>query len=164
MRHSLILLALVVATAALAAAAHAGGAASTTSQVVARFKAHTGDKLLVNKRLSSPGRYVALDLGAPSISRRAKYGTFTVYVLTGRDVDKEAAGLLADAHTGTLGQPGPGNIHWEPGTTLRGDRYWLAKRRYGGNVVLYWIGSSAIKKTDASFRRLHKPLTAITTG
>ena len=164
MRRLMLLLALALTASALAAAAHAAGSAATTSQVVARFKQLTGEKLVVNKRASFPGHYVALDLGAPSLSRRARYGTFTVYVVTGTDVGKEQAGLLADAHTGQLGPPGAGNIHWEPGSTLRGERYWLAKRPYGANVVLYWIGASGSRKTDASFRRLHTPLTAITTG
>jgi hypothetical protein len=37
------------------------------------------------------------------------------------------------------------------------------KRRYGQNVVLMWIGSSAVKKTDPSWKRLHAGLTAATT-
>ncbi len=164
MRRLLLLLALALTASALAAAAHAAGSAATTSQVVSRFKQLTGDKLLVNKRASFPGHYVALDLGAPSISTRARYGTFTVFVVTGADAEKEVTALLADVHTGQLGTPGAGSIYWEPGSTLRGEPYWLAKRRYGANVVLSWIGATGAKKTDASFRRLHKPLTAITSG
>lgn len=164
MRRLTLLLLLVLASGLLGASAQAGSSAATTAQVVSRFKQLTGDKLLVNKRSSSPGHYVALDLGAPSISTRGRYGTFTVFVVTGADAEKELTSLLADAHTGQLGTPGAGNIHWEAGITLRGDRYWLAKRRYGSNVVLHWIGASGQKKTDASFRRLHKPLTAITAG
>jgi hypothetical protein len=161
---------LLVATLALALAAPAAGgqradaSAATPAQIVARFKKLTGDTLRVDKRMSLPGHYVALDLGAPSMSTLAHYGTFTVFVVGGGAADRDLTSLLADTHTGELAAPAAGNIHWEAGTTLRGQHYWLAKRRYGANVVLHWIGSSGQKKTDASFRRLHGPLTAITTG
>ena len=56
----------------------------------------------------------------------------------------------------------PANIYWEQGATLHGDIYWQAKRRYGQNVVLKWIGASATKKTDASWKRLHTALTKAT--
>ena len=104
----------------------------------------------------------ALDLGAVTIANKATYGTFTVYVVTGGDVEAQVTGLLADAHTGALGTPAAGNIYWESGTTIYGDRFALAKRRYGANVVLWWIGSKPVKKTDATFRRLHKALTKVT--
>ena len=67
--------------------------------------------------------------------------------------------LLADPHTGELGTPGPPSIYWEHGTTIGGTAYWLAKKRYGADVVLWWYGSK--QKIDASFQRLHRPLTAI---
>jgi hypothetical protein len=154
--------ALFVGVFVLLPATMVGGTEVSSAQTVTRFQAVTGDRLLVNKRASFPGRYVALDLGAPSISTRGRYGTFTVYVVTAADAEAQIRDLLADGHTGKVGTPGPGNIHWEPGTTLRGDSYWLAKRRYGANVVLWWIGSTPVKKTDATFRRLHKALTATT--
>jgi hypothetical protein len=34
----------------------------------------------------------------------------------------------------------------------------MAKKRYGGNVVLWWIGSKPVKKTDKTFKRLHTAL------
>ena len=155
-----LLLALVFCT--VAAGAQTGASAVTASQLKARFKQATGAKLLVNKNSSYPGHYVAFDLGPPSIANKARYGTFTVYLVTGPDVDAEATDLLADAHTGTLGTPAPGNIYWEFGKTAYGDPYWLAKHRYGANVVLWWIGSKPVKKTDATFKRLHTILTKAT--
>ncbi len=152
--------ALLVGTFALLPATMVAGTEVSTTQTVNGFRTVTGDRLLVNKRASFPGRYVALDLGTPSISTRGRYGTFTVYVVTAPDAESQVADLLADGHTGKLGTPGPGNIFWESGSTLRGERYWLAKRRYGANVVLWWIGSTPVRKTDASFQRLHKALTA----
>ena len=139
--------------------ASAPGPTVTAWQVSTRFKQATGDRLLVNKKASYPGHYTALDLGAVSIAKKARYGTVTVYVVTDPDVEAAVTDLLADGHTGVLAQPGLGNIYWESGTTMYGDRYWLAKRRYGVNVVLWWIGATPVKKTDASFRRMHAALT-----
>lgn len=135
---------------------------TTAAQLTKRFKAATGQKLVANKQLAYPGHYVAYDLGVPTAAKRAIWGTFTVYLVTGADLDAEVNGLLADTHTGMLGTPSPGGIYWEQGATLQGVTYWQAKRRYGSNVVLTWIGSTAAKKTDATWKRLHKALTAAT--
>jgi hypothetical protein len=45
---------------------------------------------------------------------------------------------------------------------VHGDRYWMAKRRYGANVVLWWIGSQPVRRTDATWQRLHRALTRAT--
>ncbi len=142
----------------LAASASAEVHIASTSQVIARFSAATGEKLRVNPKLGYPGHYVALDLGAPSISKKARYGVFTIYVVTASDPTTDATDLLADAHTGTLGAPGAAAIFWESGSTLTGEHYWLAKKRYGANVVLTWIGTDDARKTEASFTRLHRAL------
>jgi hypothetical protein len=150
-----IVLALVAAT----ALAQPSASSTTATQLTTRFKQSTGDKLLVNKKMSYAGHYKAFDVGVVTIAKKGKYGTFTVYLVTGQDVEAEVTDLLADARTGQLGTPGPGNIYWEAGTTLYGDRYWQAKKRYGENVVLWWIGSNPVKKTDKTFKRLHTALT-----
>ena len=126
--------------------------------VHAAFKKSTGDRLLVNKKMSYPGHYRAYDAGVATIARKGKYGTFTVYLVTGADVEAEVTDLLADGRTGVLGAPGAGSIYWEAGSTLYGDLYWMAKKRYGENVVLWWIGSKPVKKTDKTFKRLHAAL------
>jgi hypothetical protein len=157
---------LLAATAAVtvlaASAAQAAAAPVTQWQLTTRFKQATGERLVVNRKTSYPGHYLALDLGAPSIYRKARYGTFTVYLVDGPEVEADVTDLLADGHTGVLGTPGPGNIHWESGTTIYGDRFWLAKRRYGANLVLWWIGSKPVRKTDASWTRLHRALVRVT--
>jgi hypothetical protein len=130
----------------------------TASQLTARFKQATGDKLVASKKYSYPGHYRAFDLGVPTIAKKGKYGTFTVYLVTGADVEAEVTYLLADGHTGVLGKPSSGNIYWESGTSIHGDKYWMAKRRYGDNVVLWWIGEKPVKKTDRTFKRLHTAL------
>lgn len=145
---------------ALPSATVAGAAPVTASETVSRFRQLTGDRLVVNRPRSLAGRYLALDLGPASAFDRARYGTFTVYVVTAPDVERQVEDLLVDGHSGVLGTPGSGNIHWEAGVTLHGERYWLGKRRYGANIVLWWFSSA--RKTDAAFRRLHGPLTAIT--
>jgi hypothetical protein len=157
MRHAAAALAVLLVTAASVALAQAP-ANVTAAQLTASFKKSTGDKLVLNKKMSYPGHYRAYDVGAVSIARKAKYGTFTVYLVTGSDLEAEVKDLLADGHTGALGTPGAANIYWESGKTIYGDQYWMAKKRYGGNVVLWWIGSKPFKKTDKTFKRLHTAL------
>lgn len=155
-------LVLALALSATVAVAQPSATSPTAAQLKAQFKQSTGDKLVVNKKFAYPGHYAAFDAGPQSIARKGKYGTFTVYLVTGADVEAEVTDLLADAHTGVLGAPGPGKIYWEAGSTVYGDKYWMAKRRYGEKVVLWWIGSKQVKKTDRSFKRLHTVLTKAT--
>ncbi len=146
----------------LAVAQASTAPAVTTTQLTARFKQATGDKLLFNKNASYAGHYRAYDVGVQTIAKKGKYGTFTVYLVTGADLETDVTDLLADGHTGVLGEPGPGNIYWEEGSTVYGDKFWQAKKRYGQNVVLWWIGSQPVKKTDRTFKRLHAALTKAT--
>jgi hypothetical protein len=163
MRRFVEALAILLAfSTAVAAAQTPAPGGVTAPQLTTRFKQATGDKLVVNKNSSYAGHYKAYDVGVPTIANKGKYGTFTVYLVTGADVEAEVTDLLADGHTGVLGKPGRGNIYWEAGSTVFGDVYWMAKRRYGGNVVLWWIGSRPVKKTDASWKRLHTALTKAT--
>ena len=86
-----------------------------------------------------------------------------VYLVTSTtELEADVTRLLGDTRTGQPGTPTAAGIYWERGTTLHGDPYWMAKRRYGSNVVLTWIGSSPVKKTDASWMRLHKALLSAT--
>ena len=152
----LALVGLVVATAAAAAPT------TTAKQLTTRWKAATGVKLVVNKQMSYAGHYVAYDLGTQSGSGKARFGTFTVLLVTDPDVETQVTSLLSDTHTGTLGTPGAGNIYWESGSTVHGDTFWQAKRRYGQNVVVWWTTTSGQKKTDATWKRLHAALTKAT--
>jgi hypothetical protein len=161
MRRFVEVLAIVLAFSVGAAAAQTPASGVTALQLQTGFKRITGDKLVVNRNSTYAGHYKAFDLGVPTIARKAKYGTFTVYLVTGTDVETEVKELLADSHTGMLGTPGAGSIYWEYGSTIHGDFYWMAKRRYGANVVLWWIGSKPVKKTDLSWKRLHTALTKI---
>jgi hypothetical protein len=140
---------------AVAVAPATAATALTASQVVARFKAATGSTLVADARYSYPGHYVALAL-PPSISNQARYGRFTIYVVAPGAVSDDINKLLADGHTGVLGTPGPSNIYWESGRYLGGGTFWLAKKQYGANLVLWWYGSE--KKVNPAFSRLHKPL------
>ncbi len=153
---SLALLAALVAL-AVAVAPASGATALTASQVIARFKAATGSKLLVDKQSSYAGHYVALSL-PPSITNQGRYGRFTLYVVDPATTAADITQLLADGHTGELGTPGASNIYWESGQYLGGGTYWLAKKQYGANLVLWWFGST--KKVDPAFTRIHKPLLA----
>jgi hypothetical protein len=159
MRRSTSLLALLGALVALAVAvAPASGAtALTASQVVARFKAATGSTLRADKPSSYPGHYTALSL-SPSISNQGRYGRFTLYVVDAGGLPDDLEKLLVDGHTGVLGTPGPAKIYWESGRYLGGSTFWLAKKQYGANLVLWWYGDQ--RKVNAAFSRLHKPLLA----
>lgn len=128
----------------------------TTDLVVQRFRAATGDTLRIDPRATIGVRYDALVL-APSRSKRARYGVFTLYVVTAADLETVVTELLADGRTGELGEPDRRGIRWEAGTTLTGERYWLAKKRYGANVVLWWFGTQE-RRVDAPFRRLDRAL------
>jgi hypothetical protein len=162
MRFAAALAVLAALSVAAAVAVAQTPANITAAKLTASFKRSTGDKLVPNKNFSYPGHYKAYDAGVATIAKKGKYGTFTVYLVTGADVEAEVTSLLGDAHTGVLGTPGPGKIYWESGTTVYGDRFWMAKKRYGGNVVLSWIGSKPVKKTDKTFKRLHLALTKAT--
>ena len=61
-----------------------------------------------------------------------------------------------------LGKPAAAGIYWEQGVSLQSCTYWQAKRRYGSNVVLTWIGPSGTKRTDGTWERLDTALTAAT--
>jgi hypothetical protein len=135
---------------------------TTASQLTKRFKTSTGQKLVPNGQQSYPGHFKAYDGGIQTAALKARFGTFTVYLVTAADVEAEVTRLLSDSHTGQLGAPSAGKIYWEQGVTLQGVNYWQAKRRYGQNVVVKWIGASPAKKTDATWKRLHAALTAAT--
>ena len=152
----------MLALAALLATASTAAPATTATQLTKRFKAVTGQKLVASKTLSYAGHYKAYDLGVATAANKARWGTFSVYLVTASGADAEVNDLLADSHTGQLGTPSAGKIYWEQGVTLQGTMYWQAKRRYGQNVVVKWIGASAAKKTDATWKRLHTALTAAT--
>ena len=44
---------------------------------------------------------------------------------------------------------------------MSGAEVWMAKKRYGSNVVLWWTTSTPVKKTDVTFKNLHKALTPL---
>jgi len=152
----------MIALAALTATSSIAAPTTTSTQLTTRFKAATGQKLVVNKQRSYAGHYRAYDGGVQTSALKARFGTFSVYLVTAAAVETEVTDLLADSHTGQLGTPSAGKIYWEQGVSLYGDKYWQAKRRYGQNVVLTWIGPSGAKKTDATWKRLHAGLTAAT--
>jgi hypothetical protein len=152
----------ILALAALLTSGSVAAPTTTATQLTTRFKAATGEKLVASKQMSYAGHYRAYDLGIATAAKKARWGTFTVFLVTGSDVEGEVKGLLADTHTGMVGKPAAGNIYWEAGVSIYGDKYWQAKRRYGPNVVIKWTGSSAQKKTDATWKRLHAALTKAT--
>lgn len=158
----LVLLVAVVFALSVGVGLVPAAASTSAKQLTTSFKKSTGQKLILNKSRSSPGSYLAYDIGTQTFATQARWGTFTVFLVTASDVETQVNALLADTHTGMLGTPTAAKIYWEAGATLRGDTYWQAKRRYGTNVVLHWIGQNSTKKTDATWKRLHAALTAAT--
>ncbi len=131
--------------------------ALTQAQVIKRFEAATGKRLVVDTRSGNAGHYSALRL-AKSVSNAALYGDFTLWVVAPGTLEDDIARLLTNVHTGLLGAPGAAGIYWEQGTYLGGQTYWLGKKRYGANLVVWRYGAEP--KVDPSFKRLHKILLA----
>jgi hypothetical protein len=129
--------------------------ALTQAQVIKRFEAATGRKLAVDSRSGNAGHYSALRL-AKSVSNSALYGDFTLWVVAPGTLEDDIARLLTNVHTGLLGAPGAAGIYWEQGTYLGGQTYWLGKKRYGANLVVWRYGAEP--KVDPSFKRLHNVL------
>ena len=124
MRHMRPAGLLLVALVALVLAAAPSAATTTTStQLTTRFKASTGEKLLVNKSTSYAGHYRAYDLGVQTPAKRARWGTFAVYLVTAADVEAEVTNLLSDTRSGVLGTPTAAGVYWEQGATLQGQVY-----------------------------------------
>ena len=123
--------------------------------MILRFKVATKAKLLADKASAYPGHYVALSL-PPSITNQAQYGRFILYVVGPATTAADIEQLLADGHTGVLGTPAAARIYWEQGQYLSGGKFWLAKKRYGPNLVLWWYGTE--KKVGPAFSRLHELL------
>jgi hypothetical protein len=159
---AVLALALATVVATVASAQPSSASVTTPAQLTKRFKLATGQKLILNKQRSNPGHYLVYDLGVQTAAKKARWGTFTVHLVTNPDVEAEVTSLLADSRTGMPGTPSAGNIYWYLGVTLHGEKYWQAKKRYGQNVVLHWIGANPVKKTDASWKRLHVALTQAT--
>jgi hypothetical protein len=159
-----LLACLAVGLAAITLAVPSGVASSETSvtakQLITRFKAATTPSrtLRVNKPISWAGHYDALDL-VNSMSVKAQFGTFRLHLITSADLETDVTALLADGHTGALGTPDARGIYWEKGTTLQGDPVWLAKKRYGKNLVAWsWLFGASGPKADPPFNRLNQIL------
>jgi hypothetical protein len=157
MRNAVRVLLVCLLLIASRSVATADAGAVTRAQLVNGFRAATGARLTVDPRATYTGHYTALAL-PQSIGNAGRYGHFTIWLVTSRQ-EEDVTGLLADLHTGTLGAPGAASIYWEHATTMGGSPYWLAKKRYGANVVLWWYGTE--RRVDARFKRLHHALSAI---
>ena len=158
---------LIVAVAAALAASLAAGASGapstvTVAQLKSGFKKATGQALVVDRERSNPGHYTAFNLGVQTMTKRARYGTFTIYLVSGSDVTGDVQGLLTNPHTGQLDPPAAGGIYWEKDSTMTGTDIWMAKRPYGANVVIWWTTTSPVRKTDRTWTVLHKALTSVT--
>ena len=57
---------------------------------------------------STAGHYTAFNLGVQTTTKQARYGTFTIYLVSGSDVAADVKRLLTDPHTGELGTPATG--------------------------------------------------------
>jgi hypothetical protein len=161
MRHVIFIAAMLALAAGLTTTSIAAPT-TTGAQLTKRFKTATTQKLVRNAQFSSAGHYVAYDLGVQTPANKAKWGTFTVFLVTAADLETEVETLLKDTRTGVLETPTAGGIHWESGASVFGGQFWQAKKRYGRNVVVKWIGPSGAKKLDAAWKRLHTALTKAT--
>ena len=158
-----VMLVVALVTATSATAAQGAPPTVTATQLKSGFKKATGQKLVVDEARSSAGHYTAFNLGVQTKTKQSRYGTFTLYLVTGSDVAADVHRLLVDPHTGELGTPVGGN-YWERAVTMTGQQTWTAKRLYGANVVLWWTTASAERKTDRTYVTLHKALKGIVAG
>ncbi|MFN8221933.1 MAG: hypothetical protein U0R50_01645 [Gaiellales bacterium] len=156
----LVSAALVAALAlvAIAPGRTAQSAVPTQAQVSKRFEKATGRRLAADAASSRAGHYVALRLPR-SVTTTALYGDFTLWLVQPGSLEADVTQLLTNVHTGELGSPGPGGIYWEQVTSLSGRTAWLAKKRYGPNLVLWHYGP--VHRVDPPFSRLHKALVKV---
>lgn len=144
-----------LALVAVGPARTATSAAPTQAQVIKRFEKATGRRLAADAGSTRPGHYAALRL-SKSVTNIALYGDFTVWLVAPGTLEDDVTQLLTNAHTGQLGTPGAAGIYWEQTSSLGGGTVWLAKKRYGPNLVLWHYGRT--QKVDPAFTRLHKAL------
>ena len=88
MRHVVYLVAMLGLAAVLATPSIAAPS-TTASQLTKRFKTATGQKLVASKTQSYAGHYKAYDLGLATVANKARWGTFTVYLVTAADVETD---------------------------------------------------------------------------
>lgn len=132
-----------------------GSAAPTRAQVIKRFEKATGRKLSVDNASTRAGHFTALRL-TKSVTNVALYGDFTLWLVAPGALEDDVTQLLTNVHTGELGTPGASGIYWEQVSLLSGGTAWLARKRYGPNLVLWHYGPT--QKVDPAFGRLHKVL------
>ncbi len=161
-KTSLVIAIATAVSASLAAGASGAPSTVTVAQLKSGFKKATGQTLVVDRVASTAGHYTAFNLGVQTTTKRARYGTFTIYLVTGGDVAADVNRLLTDPHTGELVAPAAGGIYWEKDSTMSGTDIWMAKRPYGANVVIWWTTTSPARKTDRTWTVLHKALTSVT--
>jgi hypothetical protein len=153
----LTVLAALATVLALPALAAADATVVSVAKLQARFRAETGgDRLVRDPRASWAGVTALVLRNGTSMSARARYGSFTVYVFSGRRL-AEVERMLADVRTAEPIAPDARGVRWEAGSTLHGERYWSAKTLYGANVVLVWDTEGARRVTNA-WTRVHRAL------
>jgi hypothetical protein len=135
--------------------------APTQAQVIKRFEKSTGRKLAADAGSTRAGHYTALRL-SKSVTNVALYGDFTLWLVAPGTLEDDVTQLLTNAHTGELGAPGAAGIYWEQTSSFGGGTAWLAKKRYGPNLVLWRYGTT--RKVDPAFKRLHKALLKVVAG
>ena len=133
----------------------------TRAQVIKRFEQAAGRRLAVDPAATRAGHYTALRL-PKSVTNVALYGDFTLWLVAPGTLESDVAQLLTNAHTGKLGTPGASGIYWEQASSLGGGKVWLAKKRYGQNLVLWHYGQT--QKVDPAFKRLHQALLEVLAG
>ena len=131
------------------------------AQVIKRFELTTGRRLAADAGATRAGHYTALRL-SKSVTNVALYGDFTLCLVAPGTLDDDVTQLLTNAHTGQLGTPGAAGIYWEQSSSLGGGTVWIAKKRYGPNLVLWHYGQT--QKVDPGFKRLHKALLKVLAG
>jgi hypothetical protein len=127
----------------------------TAEQVARAFERVTGDQLVSDPGASRSGtKVLRLDqAGANATLTSARYGTFSIYVVT----DGDPKPLYAKSLKGESLHPGRDGVYWRQ---LSADPpTWQASKPYR-NVVLQWQAGRR-RATDARFDRLDAALSSL---
>lgn len=129
-----------------------GPKAYSTEAVIEHFEDQTGDR--PTPKVNVPGRLALLTFEGARLTD--KYGFATIYVVPGDEPEKQIDRLLSSNKFDKVEPADEDGIQWTrtcPPRTVHLPCFFLAKKRFGRNVLLEWVAGRT-KTTDARFERV----------
>ena len=126
--------------------------AYSTEAVIEHFEDQTGDR--PTPKVNVPGRLALLTFEGARLTD--KYGFATIYVVPGDDPERQIGRLLTSNTFDEVEPAGADGIQWTrtcPPRMVHLPCFFLAKKRFGRNVLLEWVAGRT-KTTDARFERV----------